>query len=81
MNKKILTALLSLLMALSTYAQQLTVHGTVIAKADDEPLIGASVIDQSTGNGVTTDLDGNFVIKVQKGLSFLYPMLVSCHKR
>ena len=67
MNKKILTALLSLLMALSTYAQQLTVHGTVIAKADDEPLIGASVIDQSTGNGVTTDLDGNFTIKVQKG--------------
>ena len=54
-------------MALSTYAQQLTVHGTVIAKADDEPLIGASVIDQSTGNGVTTDLDGNFIIKVEKG--------------
>ena len=71
MNKKILLILLALLTAVSLYAQQITVHGTVISKADGEPLIGATVLDQSTNNGVATDIDGNFDIKVQKGAKLL----------
>ena len=71
MNKKLLLTLLALLTAVSLYAQQITVHGTVISKADGEPLIGATVLDQSTNNGVATDIDGNFDIKVQKGAKLL----------
>ena len=71
MNKKILLILLALLTAVSLYAQQITVHGTVISKADGEPLIGATILDQSTNNGVATDIDGNFDITVQKGAKLL----------
>lgn len=32
-----------------------------------EPLIGVSVIEKGTTNGAVTDLDGNFILTVQKG--------------
>lgn len=43
---------------------QTTVKGSVVGKEDNEPLIGVSVIEDGTSNGVITDLDGNFSIKV-----------------
>lgn len=51
----------------ASYGQQITVHGTVLSKTDDEPLIGASVLDNSSKQGVATDLDGNFTITVSEG--------------
>lgn len=43
---------------------KVTIKGTVV---DDigEPVIGASIVEKGTVNGVSTDLDGSFTISVQ----------------
>lgn len=68
MKKLILSTLLLLVAAIVAQAQNITVHGTVLSSADDEPLIGASVISDVKGaTGVATDFDGNFVLTVPEG--------------
>lgn len=64
-----------MLMAFSTalHAQNITVKGTV-TDANEEPLIGASVVvkgQASFGGGTVTDFDGNFVLKVPSESSVL----------
>ena len=50
-------------MFLSTsYAQNMTVSGTVMSLADDEPLIGATITVKGTTTGTVTDIDGNYSI-------------------
>jgi len=46
----------------SGFAQTLTVSGVVSEEGSGVPLLGASVIQKGTLNGVTTDFDGNFSI-------------------
>lgn len=46
------------------YAQNITVKGTITDGTNGETLIGASVIEKGTTNGVITDYDGNFQINV-----------------
>lgn len=58
-----------LLLAAVTAWGQIAVHGTVLSRTDDEPLIGASVVDSATGFGVTTDIDGNFTLNAAEGAS------------
>ena len=60
--------LLSVICALSVFAQQtLTVSGTVKDDAG-EPLIGVVVAVAGTGNAAVTDLDGNYTLtKVPAG--------------
>lgn len=49
-------------------AQSLQVSGTVVAKADGLPVIGASVVEAgNTSNGIITDFDGNFILTVNEG--------------
>lgn len=49
-------------------AQSLTVQGHVVSKADNEPIIGATVIETNqTTNGTITDIDGNFRLTVPQG--------------
>lgn len=50
--------------------QQITVTGTV--NDPDGPCIGASVLEKGVpGNGTSTDLDGNFTIKVRPGATLV----------
>lgn len=57
-----------LLMAVFTaHAQNITVHGTVLSKTDNEPLIGATVLSEATKKGASTDLDGTFTLTVPQG--------------
>lgn len=74
MKKPILCAVLMLLMAFVAQAQNIAVHGTVLSKADNEPLIGASVVCDSPKTAAVTDIDGNFEISVPDGaiLKFSY---------
>ncbi|MCQ2346256.1 MAG: carboxypeptidase-like regulatory domain-containing protein [Paludibacteraceae bacterium] len=65
--KKILSLALVLMMTLSLMAQNAAVLGTVQDAQTSEPLVGVSVVEKGTTNGVITDLDGNFVITVPKG--------------
>lgn len=68
MKAKLLIAMLSLLMPMMTYAQNITVHGTVVSKNDNEPLTGATIISETDRNtGTTADLDGNFTLTVTSG--------------
>ncbi len=60
------TLLLVLLAAFSmTMSAQIT--GTVLEASTDFPIIGASVVEVGTTNGVITDFDGNFVLNVAEG--------------
>ena len=56
-----LSVCLMLFLAVSVFAQQVTVKGNV-KDAAGEPIIGASVLVKGTTNGTITDLDGNFVL-------------------
>ena len=49
-------------------AQNFIVKGTVVSAEDNEPLIGATIRQEGTTNGVVTDIDGNYIIEV-KGAS------------
>ncbi|WP_455637466.1 SusC/RagA family TonB-linked outer membrane protein [Parabacteroides sp.] len=74
MNRKLAFSLLLGAFALSGWAQQaITVKGTV-KDAENNPVIGATVVVKGTTLGTTTDLDGNYTIKVNQGqvLEFSY---------
>ena len=46
-------------------AQTFSVKGTVMSADDNEPLIGATILQEGTTNGVVTDVDGNYTIEVK----------------
>lgn len=63
MKKYLLFFLVSLFSSVGLMAQQITVSG-VVTDALHEPIIGASVIEVGTTNGMVTNLDGKFTLKV-----------------
>lgn len=65
--KKLTLLFISVLATLAVSAKDVNVRGVVIADADGEPLIGASVVVKGTSTGVATDFDGNFTLKVPEG--------------
>lgn len=74
MNKKLALALLLGAFGTSTWAQQvITVKGTV-KDAENNPVIGATVVVKGEAKGTTTDFDGNYTISVPQGkvLEFSY---------
>ncbi len=54
---------LALVMQLAAYAQNVSLKGVVV-DSDGEPLIGASVLQKGSNNGITTDINGEFKISV-----------------
>jgi TonB-linked SusC/RagA family outer membrane protein len=48
-------------------ALQAQISGTVVDDANDEPLIGASILVAGTSTGTITDIDGNFTIEANSG--------------
>ena len=65
--KQFITLLFCSLICVSIQAQTQKVSGTVRDAKTGEELIGVSVLEVGTTNGIVTDLDGNFTIQVQKG--------------
>lgn len=59
--KKLILSLAVLFMTTVIYGQS-SVSGTLVDNADNEPLIGASVLVQGTSTGALSDVDGNFKI-------------------
>ena len=66
MKGKLLSCFAMMLLSVTAFAQLKTVKGTV---TDNTGLgvIGASVVEKGTNNGVIADIDGNFAISVQTG--------------
>ena len=63
--RKLLSLLLTFLtVSVSAIAQEITIQGKVVFSGDNEPLIGATIIPVGGGTGVSTDIDGNFSLKV-----------------
>lgn len=65
--KKLLSLLLCLGTSVVLMAQTQKVTGSVQDAQTGEPLIGVSVIEVGTTNGVVTDIDGNFKLEAQSG--------------
>ncbi|HQB27427.1 MAG TPA: TonB-dependent receptor [Paludibacter sp.] len=67
-HKFIITTIMSFLFSLGLVAQtQVTISGVVVDSKSDEPLVGAAILEKGTENGVTTDFNGEFTIKVRQG--------------
>lgn len=52
----------------SLSAQTRTYHGTVLDAANNEPLIGATIMPIGGGQGAAADLDGNFTLTVPQNV-------------
>ena len=74
MTKQLIAKVAAIAMILATgllggnfaFAQNGAINGKVV-DASGEPIIGAAVVVPGTSTGVTTDLDGNFSIRVASG--------------
>ena len=64
MKKKILLSILTLVVPLLSWAQTITVNGTVTENVFGDPVMGATVLETGTSNGVVTDLNGKFTLTV-----------------
>ncbi len=71
-NKIYLTILL--ILGMISFAMAQTVSGKISA-ANGDPLIGASVVEKGTTNGVITDVDGKFTIALKQGGSLQISMV------
>ena len=69
-NMRVLLSMLFVFLSVNAVAQNIT--GTV-KDSQGEPIIGASVVEKGTSNGVITNLDGQFTLKA----SGKYPIEVS----
>lgn len=57
---------LLLLCVAGTYAQNV-LRGIVVSANDQEPIIGASVVEKGSTNGTITDMDGRFQLSAKNG--------------
>lgn len=64
--------LIASIFSIAIYAQKNTVSGNVSDNATNEPLIGVSIMEKGTTNGVATDFDGNFVIQVSPNATLVF---------
>lgn len=74
LSRSVATVLLLFFVSILSYAQEVTISGIVTNVNTSEPLIGVNVVLKGTSRGVSTDLDGNYLIKVASGdiLSFSF---------
>lgn len=69
--KRLAIVVVSLLVSIMAFAQKVTVTGTVTDQTG-QPVIGAGIFEKGTTNGVSTDVDGKYVIAVNQGATLTY---------
>ena len=67
----LLTLLWLIAVAQAAEAQKFTVTGTIVSGGDQQPLIGATILEKGTTNGTVTDLDGGFRLDLTSGQAVL----------
>ena len=65
--QRFVTSILLMLLAVTGFAQSLTVTGVVKDAATGEPVIGAGVLIKGTSNGTVTDINGKFSLSAPQG--------------
>ena len=70
LSKRGYITLLALLVSIITFAQGVTIKGTVLDE-NQEPLIGATVQVKGETTGAAADLDGNFTLKAKKNATLV----------
>ena len=58
--------------ALAAKAQNVTVKGQVISGYDQESAIGVTIMVKGTSNGAVTDIDGNYIITVDRNATLVF---------
>lgn len=61
------------------YAQNMMIKGTVI-DANNDPLLGVTIMVKGTTTGTITDVDGNFSIKGKTGETLIV-LILECRRR
>lgn len=71
--RRVSLGLFAMFISTTVWGQKVKITGTVIDNTN-EPVIGATVMESGTSNGVATDMDGHFTIEVKQGakLKFSY---------
>ncbi len=69
MRKLFLILLTLIACSWSLSAQTRTIHGSVVDAANNEPLIGATILPIGGGQGVAADIDGKFTLTVPSKVS------------
>ena len=67
----LLAFLVGIFVSVNVLAQDITVKGHV-KDTSGEPIMMGTVIQKGTANGVATDLDGNFTLKVPRGATLVF---------
>ena len=67
MRKRLFLLLPLLLLCVAGVYAQDVLRGMVVSANDQEPIIGASVVEKGSTNGTITDMDGRFQLSVKKG--------------
>ena len=71
MKHKLFTFIIALVASAVTLSAQVVVKGTVTDHTG-QGVIAASVMEKGTANGVVTDLDGKYEIKVRQGATLVF---------
>lgn len=71
-SRTLLTLLLVWGLSGTLLAQRVQVSGRVTDAETNESLIGVTVVEKTTTNGTTTDLDGNFKLTINKGAILVF---------
>ena len=70
-KSKFLFLLLAFVMMSATALAQRRTYTGVVVDDQQEPVIGASVVQKGTTNGTVTDYDGNFTVSVDEGATLV----------
>jgi hypothetical protein len=71
MKNKISPLLLIFSLPFMLFAQKITVLGKVTDGQTKEAIVGASVLEKGTTNGVVADIDGKFELQMTKGATLV----------
>lgn len=76
LTPKLQGVILGVMLSLVTYglSAQVTIRGAVTG-SDGEPLVGASVVQKGTTNGVAVDVEGRYVISVPSGSVIVFSFI------
>ena len=77
--KKFFLLLLTVATFAMASAQTRTVTGKVVYAGDDEPLVGATILPIGGGTGTSTNIDGEFTLKVNPNVKKLRVTYVGMH--